>query len=130
MEELETRDYAKMENPSLLRFLVDMRGEEVRPSPFDPFFVHRVFHPALSPCPVSLPCPLPCPTMPMTPLITCLVLSPLITCLVLSPPGDVKAAAGRLDDDAHRRARDHRRRAHVGDVRARAAARARGQGAY
>ena len=26
--ELETRDYTKMENPSLLRFLVDMRGEE------------------------------------------------------------------------------------------------------
>jgi hypothetical protein len=34
VEELETRDYSKMENPSLLRFLVDMRGEEVRtPSP-------------------------------------------------------------------------------------------------
>jgi len=30
VEELETRDYSKMENPSLLRFLVDMRGEEVR----------------------------------------------------------------------------------------------------
>ena len=30
IEELETRDYSKMENPSLLRFLVDMRGEEVR----------------------------------------------------------------------------------------------------
>ena len=28
VEELETRDYATMENPSLLRFLVDMRGEE------------------------------------------------------------------------------------------------------
>ena len=28
VEDLETRDYAKMENPSLLRFLVDMRGEE------------------------------------------------------------------------------------------------------
>ena len=28
IEELETRDYSKMENPSLLRFLVDMRGEE------------------------------------------------------------------------------------------------------
>ena len=27
-EELETRNYATMENPSLLRFLVDMRGEE------------------------------------------------------------------------------------------------------
>ena len=26
--ELETKDYSKMENPSLLRFLVDMRGEE------------------------------------------------------------------------------------------------------
>ena len=30
VEELETRNYSKMENPSLLRFLVDMRGEEVR----------------------------------------------------------------------------------------------------
>ena len=28
VEELETRDYTTMENPSLLRFLVDMRGEE------------------------------------------------------------------------------------------------------
>jgi len=28
VEELETRDYSKMENQSLLRFLVDMRGEE------------------------------------------------------------------------------------------------------
>ena len=28
VEELEARDYSKMENPSLLRFLVDMRGEE------------------------------------------------------------------------------------------------------
>ena len=28
VEELETRNYATMENPSLLRFLVDMRGEE------------------------------------------------------------------------------------------------------
>ena len=28
LEDLETRDYSKMENPSLLRFLVDMRGEE------------------------------------------------------------------------------------------------------
>ena len=28
IEVLETRDYSKMENPSLLRFLVDMRGEE------------------------------------------------------------------------------------------------------
>ena len=28
IEELESRDYSKMENPSLLRFLVDMRGEE------------------------------------------------------------------------------------------------------
>lgn len=28
IEELENRDYEKMENPSLLRFLVDMRGEE------------------------------------------------------------------------------------------------------
>ena len=28
LAELETRDYSKMENPSLLRFLVDMRGEE------------------------------------------------------------------------------------------------------
>ena len=28
VEELETREYASMENPSLLRFLVDMRGEE------------------------------------------------------------------------------------------------------
>ena len=28
VEELEKRDYDKMENPSLLRFLVDMRGEE------------------------------------------------------------------------------------------------------
>ncbi|CAJ1384543.1 unnamed protein product, partial [Effrenium voratum] len=27
LEELENRDYTKMENPSLLRFLVDMRGE-------------------------------------------------------------------------------------------------------
>jgi len=27
LEELESRDYSKMENPSLLRFLVDMRGE-------------------------------------------------------------------------------------------------------
>jgi len=27
LEELENRDYSKMENPSLLRFLVDMRGE-------------------------------------------------------------------------------------------------------
>lgn len=27
LEELEARDYSKMENPSLLRFLVDMRGE-------------------------------------------------------------------------------------------------------
>jgi cytochrome P450 len=29
LEDLESRDYSKMENPSLLRFLVDMRGEEV-----------------------------------------------------------------------------------------------------
>uniref|UniRef100_A0A7S2RIW3 Cytochrome P450 n=1 Tax=Rhizochromulina marina TaxID=1034831 RepID=A0A7S2RIW3_9STRA len=28
VEELERRDYSKMENPSLLRFLVDMRGED------------------------------------------------------------------------------------------------------
>lgn len=28
VEDLESRDYSKMENPSLLRFLVDMRGEE------------------------------------------------------------------------------------------------------
>jgi len=28
LEELENRDYTKMENPSLLRFLVDMKGEE------------------------------------------------------------------------------------------------------
>ena len=28
LEDLENRDYTKMENPSLLRFLVDMRGEE------------------------------------------------------------------------------------------------------
>jgi len=28
LEELEKRDYSKMDNPSLLRFLVDMRGEE------------------------------------------------------------------------------------------------------
>jgi len=28
LEELEARDYTKMDNPSLLRFLVDMRGEE------------------------------------------------------------------------------------------------------
>jgi len=28
LEELENRDYSKMDNPSLLRFLVDMRGEE------------------------------------------------------------------------------------------------------
>ena len=28
VEELEARDYSNMENPSLLRFLVDMRGEE------------------------------------------------------------------------------------------------------
>ena len=28
LEDLENRDYMKMENPSLLRFLVDMRGEE------------------------------------------------------------------------------------------------------
>merc|ERR1719401_731193 len=27
LEELENRDYSKMENPSLLRFLVDMKGE-------------------------------------------------------------------------------------------------------
>ena len=27
VEDLEKRDYASMENPSLLRFLVDMRGE-------------------------------------------------------------------------------------------------------
>merc|ERR1719401_3402407 len=27
LEELESRDYTKMENPSLLRFLVDMKGE-------------------------------------------------------------------------------------------------------
>ena len=29
LEDLESRDYSKMDNPSLLRFLVDMRGEEV-----------------------------------------------------------------------------------------------------
>ena len=28
IEELENRDYGNMENPSLLRFLVDMRGED------------------------------------------------------------------------------------------------------
>jgi cytochrome P450 len=28
LEELENRDYTKMDNPSLLRFLVDMKGEE------------------------------------------------------------------------------------------------------
>ena len=46
VEELETRDYSKMENPSLLRFLVDMRGEEVR-TPSLLFAIRALFASAL-----------------------------------------------------------------------------------
>lgn len=64
IEDLEARDYKNMENPSLLRFLVDMRGEDTTNTQLrDDLITMLIAGLSLS---LTHPLSLPCPAAPRT----------------------------------------------------------------